>query len=135
MHTLYTDGGSRGNPGDSAIGFFIFDEQMKLVDFGGKYLGIVTNNNAEYKALIEGLKLAIKNKIKKLKCVLDSELVVKQINGLYKISSPEIKIDASKVMDLRKEFDEISFNHVLRSETKFADKLVNIILDTKQKHA
>jgi len=135
MHTLYTDGGSRGNPGDSAIGFFIFDEQMKLVDFGGKYLGIVTNNNAEYKALIEGLKLAIKNKIKKLKCVLDSELVVKQINGLYKISSPEIKIDASKVMDLRKEFDEISFNHVLRSENKFADKLVNIILDTKQKNA
>ena len=135
MHTLYTDGGSRGNPGDSAIGFFIFDEQMKLVDFGGKYLGIVTNNNAEYKALIEGLKLAIKNKIKKLKCVLDSELVVKQINGLYKISSPEIKIDATKVMDLRKEFDEISFNHVLRSENKFADKLVNIILDTKQKNA
>ncbi len=129
MNYLYTDGGSRGNPGKSGIAYLIFDEEKNLIDFGGNYIGIATNNNAEYSALIKGLTLATKIGIKEIHCILDSELVVKQLNGDYKISSPEIKVLADKVKHLAREFKQISFNHVLRAENKFADKLVNVILD------
>ena len=132
MFKLYTDGGSRGNPGNSAVAFLLFEESGKLVDFGAKFLGTATNNYAEYTALIQGLTLARKNSIKNLSCFLDSELVVKQLKGEYKISSSEIKSLSSKVIELKKDFTNIDFTHVPREENKFADKLVNLILDTNE---
>ncbi len=125
---LFTDGGSRGNPGNSAIAFVLYKDNQ-LFDIGGKYVGTATNNFAEYNALIEGLKLAKKH-TEDLECYLDSELVVKQLKGEYKISSPDIKPLCQKVNDLRKEFKNITFTHVPRSENKIADKMVNILLDS-----
>ncbi len=127
---LFTDGGSRGNPGDSAIAFILYSES-ELIDLGAKFVGTATNNYAEYNALIEGLKLAKKH-TDTLDCYLDSELVVKQVTGLYKISSPDIKPLFEKISTLKKEFKQITFTHVRREQNKVADKMVNIILDTKQ---
>lgn len=129
---LYTDGGSRGNPGDSAIAAFIFDCDNNLFDFSGKYIGIGTNNSAEYFALIEGLSLAKKNKIEDLICYLDSELVVKQLNGLYKVKNDDMLKLYKKVLELKKEFKKIEFIHIERAKNKFADKLVNQILDGRK---
>lgn len=131
MHTIFTDGGSRGNPGNSACAYYIFDGD-KLVDFGGNFLGIGTNNNAEYLGLINGLKLAVKNKIENLEVRMDSELAIKQIIGVYKVSTDSIKELHREVKALEKNFKTITFKHVPRAENKFADKLVNIILDTEE---
>ena len=132
MFTLFTDGGSRGNPGNSACAYFLFDSEGKLSDLGGEFLGTVTNNNAEYAALINGLKLAIKKGVTELTVCMDSELAIKQIKGIYKVSSDSIKEQHKEVKYLEKGFSEIEFKHVPREQNKFADKLVNIILDVKE---
>lgn len=128
MNYLFTDGGSRGNPGNAACAFYIFDEN-ELVDFGGKFLDKATNNVAEYSGLVLGLKAAQKLGIKELEVKMDSELIIKQIKGEYKVSSPEMKKLITKVFELNEEFDQISFTHIRRELNKFADKMVNIILD------
>lgn len=127
--SMYTDGGARGNPGPSAFAAIIFDESEKLVGFDCKFSLEATNNQAEYSALLVGLKLAKKHGIKDLNCFLDSELVVKQIKGEYSIKSSEIIILKSKIDKELGSFDTISFTHVPREKNKFADKLVNITLD------
>lgn len=129
MHYLFTDGGSRGNPGQSAVAAFIFDHQQNLVDFTAKYTDIGTNNRAEYLALLNGLRLLRKNSIKEVICKLDSELVVKQVNGEYKVKDSEIQKLHDLIKEELKDFKSISFKHVPRAENHFADKLVNIILD------
>ncbi len=131
MFTLFTDGGSRGNPGNSACAYFIFKDNL-LEDFGGNFLGVGTNNNAEYLALINGLKLAIKDGIDNLEVRMDSELAIKQIIGVYKVSTDSIRELHREVKNLEKNFKKIEFKHVPREENKFADKLVNIILDTEE---
>ncbi len=130
MYKIYTDGGSRGNPGKAASGFLIFDENNQIYTLGGEYLGIQTNNFAEYSALILALKTSIKEKLRDVECYLDSELVVKQLNGEYKVKDMNISKLFSQVDELRKMFNHISFNHIPRSENKFADKIVNTILDS-----
>lgn len=131
MYTLFTDGGSRGNPGNSACAYYLF-EGTQLKDFGGKFLGITTNNNAEYSGLINGLKYSTKLGITDLEVCMDSELAIKQILGIYKVSSDSIIELHREVKNLEKNFKKISFKHVPREENKFADKLVNIILDTEE---
>ena len=128
---LFTDGGSRGNPGDAACAYFLFDGD-KLADFGGKYLGIVSNNVAEYNGIILGLKAAENLGVGNLEVFMDSELIIKQINGEYKVKSDDMKREITKVMTLIKSFKTTSFTHVLREKNKFADKLVNTILDSKE---
>lgn len=130
MHKLFTDGGARGNPGPSATGIFLFDKEDKLVTFTGTYLGEKTNNFAEYSALIEGLKLAKKEKVKEINCHLDSELVVKQLNGEYKVKNEDMQMLFKEVEKLKKDFENIKFTHVRRENNKFADRMVNIILDS-----
>ena len=127
---LYTDGGARGNPGPSGFAAVLFDEN-KLIDFNGKFLSLATNNIAEYNGLVLGLKLAIKNNIKELTCLLDSELIVKQVNGEYKIKNTDLQKLKIKVDELIKDFTNITFKHIPREENKLADKIVNLILDTK----
>ncbi len=132
MHYLYTDGGSRGNPGDSAIAAFIFDDKNQLVDLTASYTQIGTNNRAEYLALLSGLKLLKKNNIKEVICCLDSELVVKQVRGEYKVKDSEIQKMHALISEELKNFQKITFKHVPRAENHFADKLVNIVLDNVQ---
>lgn len=128
---LHTDGGARGNPGPSGFGALLFDTEYHLIDFDGGYNPHATNNFAEYNALQIGIELAVKNNISELICKLDSELAVKQLTGLYKIKDENIKIFHSKIVELEKEFKSIDFIHVPREENKFADKLVNLLLDVK----
>lgn len=127
---LFTDGGSRGNPGHAGSACILFDEQNQLLDFDAKTFEILTNNQAEYDGFIMGLKLAIKNQITDLTCNLDSELIVKQINGIYKIKDEKIAALKPRIDDLMKQFKSITVQHIPREKNKFADRLVNLTLDS-----
>ena len=129
MFRLFTDGGARGNPGPAAIGIFLFQDS-ELVDFSGSFIGLQTNNFAEYKALVEGLNLAIKNNVEEIDCYLDSELVVKQLLGEYKVKNKIIKVFYDKVIELKKSFKSINFHHIPREKNKNADRMLNLILDS-----
>jgi ribonuclease HI/pterin-4a-carbinolamine dehydratase len=128
---LFTDGGSRGNPGPSAIGVVILDMEDNVVKKSSKYIGETTNNQAEYKALLEGLGLADESGIKELSVYMDSELIIKQINGFYKIKNPDLKPLFETVKDKALSFSRISFTHVPRAMNKLADELVNETLDSR----
>jgi len=130
MFSLYTDGGARGNPGIAGYGCALFDENGKLVDVDAKYLGIKTNNQAEYEGIIAGLVLVRKYGAKAVQCYLDSELIVKQVNGEYKVRNGNIKPLFDKLVQEIKKLEEVTFSHVLRKDNKIADKLVNIAIDS-----
>jgi len=130
MFYLFTDGGARGNPGPAAAGAFLFNDGKFLVDFASKYLGETTNNIAEYEALLLGLILAKKNNVTEITCHLDSELAVMQLNGAYQVKNQALKGYYQKIMKEKDNFKEIKFVHVLRARNKYADKMVNIVLDT-----
>jgi len=139
---LYTDGGSRGNPGPGALGVVIKieNEKLKMKKEYSKYLGEITNNQAEYEALIFGLRKAkgiIKSKKlpKKVECFLDSELVVEQINHQYKIKNQGIQPLFIKVWNLTLDFDKVTFKCIPREENKEADRLVNEVLDSKARES
>jgi ribonuclease HI len=135
---IHTDGGARGNPGPAAIGIVIEftqnspdvaeNKNLKI----GKYLGETTNNFAEYTALFEALTKAHELKASQVECYLDSELVVKQLNGQYKVKDQNLQILWQKIKDLSKKFSQISFKHVPRAMNKEADKIVNEVLDSQQ---
>lgn len=128
---IYTDGGSRGNPGPAGIGVWIETLDKKYDEF----IGEATNNDAEYQALIFGLKkiksLVGKQKAKqtKINCFLDSELIVKQLNHEYKIKEERIQGYFIEVWNLMLDFGEVSFTHVRREKNKMADSLVNMAID------
>jgi ribonuclease HI len=130
---IFTDGGSRGNPGHAGTASLLFDENNILIDFYSKAYELMTNNQAEYNAFIDGLNIALKNGYTDLVCFLDSELVVKQINGIYKIKDEKIKSLMPLIQDLLKQFKSILINHIPREKNKLADKLVNITLDAFEK--
>ena len=130
---LFTDGGSRGNPGHSGAACILFKANGELIDFKAKAYELLTNNQAEYSGFIDGLKLAIKNGISNLTCNLDSELIVKQINGVYKISDAKIKSLKPQIDDLMHQFASITVQHIPREQNKFADKLVNLVVDAYEK--
>ena len=130
---LFSDGGSRGNPGHSGVACFLFDQDSKLINFESKAYELLTNNQAEYYAFIMGLKLAIKHEISELECNLDSELIVKQINGIYKIKDEKIAALKPKIDDLMKQFKSIVIQHIPREKNKFSDRLVNLTLDAFEK--
>ena len=129
---LYTDGGSRGNPGPSASGFVLQDESGEVVEKGGEYLGITTNNQAEYQAVKLGLETAKKLGAKKVHGHMDSLLVVNQMNGIFKIKNRELWPIHQAIQELRKSFDSVTFVHVPREMNKLADEQVNIILDAEE---
>ena len=128
---LNTDGGSRGNPGHSAGAFVICKMDDNVVEKSGFYIGIATNNQAEYKALLKGLNRAKTLGVRKLNVFMDSELIVKQLNGLYKIKNKNLEPLYRQVKELANSFTEISFTHVPRLMNKEADDEVNRILDQK----
>jgi len=129
---IYTDGGSRGNPGPAAAGFVIGDKEYS------EYLGKQTNNYAEYYALIFALKKTksllgkIKAKTTEVEVRMDSELIVRQMNGIYKIMEPDLKPLFVDVWNLRMDFKKVEFKHVPREQNKRADRLVNFALDNSR---
>jgi len=141
---IYCDGGARGNPGPAAAGFVIIGERGKPtyaeasagreLAAKGVFLGEnLTNNQAEYQSLILALEEAMKLKIKSLKVFSDSELLVKQLNGLYKVKDKGLKILFEKVKVLLFDFTTVRLAHIPRSQNKRADALVNQALDRTAK--
>lgn len=128
--TVYTDGGARGNPGPAAIGGVILQGDRTLEEFSAA-IGEKTNNQAEYAALLAGLERAAKFTDVTVECVLDSELVVKQLNGEYKVKSPELKKLIPKVRHLEERFKTVTYRHTRREGNARADALVNKALDEK----
>ena len=127
-YQLFCDGASRSNPGDASIGISILLDG-KEVHTISKKIGIATNNEAEYQALIDGLNYCVDNSIKEIEVFLDSNLVVEQVNKNYKVKAENLKVLNSKVDDLIQEFNFIEINHVYREENKRADQLANMALD------
>ncbi len=131
---VYTDGGARGNPGKAAIGIIILDENDQMIEEYKEFVGIKTNNEAEYRAIIRALELC-KKYAKKVHIYSDSELVVRQLNGEYKIKKKELKELFEQVEKAEKEFEEVSYQNVPRENEHMqeADKLVNKALDERGK--
>lgn len=130
---LYTDGASRGNPGPAALGVVIEDDQGMRLRGLHRYLGIASNNVAEYHALIEGLKAVEPWKPDRLEVYLDSKLVVEQVKGNYKVKNPELQVLIKQVQDLRSRFPIVEFKHVEREKNRGADALANMALDERVK--
>lgn len=137
---VFCDGGSRGNPGPAACAFIVKDLQNKILHQQGFFLGITTNNQAEYQAVIEALKWlsTIHYQLSTINFFLDSQLVVNQITGTYKIKNQDLKIKNLEIKTLIKNcsrsatklmFKIVNFEHVPRSQNFLADKLVNKTLD------
>ena len=124
MIKVFTDGGSRNNPGPAGIGIVIQDLTGTVLETKNEYIGEKTNNEAEYLALIQGLKLALKYG-KKALVFLDSELVVRQLNGQYKVKNAGLKPLFDEVQVLKMGFTNLSFKHIIREKNRLADKLVN----------
>ncbi len=133
MHlVIYTDGGARGNPGPAGIGIVIYEvkgDGEELVEQFGKYIGKTTNNQAEYQALLAALKRAHELGALTVDCLLDSQLVVRQLNREYKVRDPEIAKIFTKVWNETINFKTIRFYHVPREKNKRADKMVNEAID------
>jgi len=127
---LFTDGGSRGNPGQAAIGC-VLEDPSKGETLREHYerIGVETNNVAEYRALIEGMKIAKRYRPNRLVCHLDSELIVKQLNGEYRVKMPALQVFYDEIKELTTEFGLIEFIHIPRSDNYRADALVNKALD------
>jgi ribonuclease HI len=130
--TIYSDGGSRGNPGPSASGYVIYDEYNNELEAGGEYLGITTNNQAEYQAVKLGLQRAEQYRPEIVNFFIDSELVVKQMNGQYKIKNRDLWPIHQDIKQLMKQYQRVTFTHVRRELNKPADTEVNKILDEYQ---
>ncbi len=129
---VFTDGGARGNPGPAAIGVVFLDITGTIFKKYSEYIGEQTNNVAEYSALKFALAEAEKMKINHLDCFLDSELVVKQIAGVYRVKNKNLQKIYSEVKKLACDFEWIRFSHVVRSKNKIADSLVNLALDRRE---
>lgn len=123
MLTIYTDGASSGNPGHSGIGLVIFDNNDRQVGKVSQYIGVQTNNFAEYTAVIKALQLAAYFKAKVIRIRTDSELVVKQINGEYKVKNENIRPLYNRVVKIMGTLGEVRIEHVSRSVNDKADYL------------
>jgi ribonuclease HI len=126
---IYADGGSRGNPGPSASGYVIMDANEKIIFRGGEYVGITTNNQAEYQAVKFALEKALEMGAQNAKIRLDSLLVVNQLNGIYKIKNRDLWSVHVLIKDLLTKFKSYSITHVRRELNKEADAMVNKVLD------
>ena len=130
----YTDGASRGNPGDSGIGIVLKDEQGSVVYSGGGYIGKATNNIAEYVALIECLKKAAETGCSKLVVHSDSELLVRQLQGAYRVKDEGLRKYFQKIHRfLAKAPFEFEIRHVPRNQNRDADMLANVGIDSKSR--
>ena len=127
--TLFADGGSRGNPGPAASAAILIAPEGELLEEIAAYLGVATNNVAEWTALLLGLEAASKRGIRRLQVRLDSELVVKQLRGEYRVKHAGLQPLHRQAMKLLRAFESVDVAHVPRKENVMADRLVNRVLD------
>jgi probable phosphoglycerate mutase len=127
--TAHCDGGSRGNPGPSGYGAVIEDAKGRVVAELSEYLGIQTNNFAEYSGLLGVLKWAVEHDVKRLRVVSDSELMVKQMQGKYKVASPVLRPLYEEARKLSRLLESFEMRHTLRGGNKEADRLANEAMD------
>jgi ribonuclease HI len=126
---LFTDGGSRGNPGPAGIGGTMTQQGTGWILDYSRYIGLATNNIAEYTALLDGLKLALESGVRKLDHRADSQLMVRQLEGAYKVKSPELKPLFDEAKKLIRSLESFKTSHVRRELNKRADELANIAMD------
>jgi ribonuclease HI len=134
---LTVDGAARGNPGDAGCGAAISDESGAVVKELSRYLGKATNNVAEYEALLMGLEALIAMGKKRIRVQSDSELLIRQLNGQYRVRDPKLQILFERARSLLRHFDRCTIVHVRREANKLADKLANRGIDDalKQRRA
>ncbi len=128
---LYTDGACRGNPGEGGAGAVLIDQEGNVVGTVSKFLGVCTNNVAEYSALIIGLEEALKKGCRNLHIFLDSELLVRQVKGIYRVKNSNLKVLMKDVKGLLSSLDGYTIKHIVRDKNKMADKLANEAIDYK----
>ena len=127
--TLYTDGGSRGNPGPAAAAYVLETDDGTVLEARGEAIGVATNNVAEYRALVAGLAKALERGLDEVEVISDSELVVKQMNGEYRVKNAalvELSLEAAR---LARQIGRVRYRAVRRTENELADSLVNEALD------
>ncbi len=131
---VYTDGGSRGNPGDAAYGIIVCSKDGEVLKETSRYIGEATNNEAEYRGMLAGLDEARKQGADEVKMVTDSELVVKQMTGEYRVRAKNLRPMAEEVRVRASTFDSVSYEHVSREDPMIsrADALVNQELDDRE---
>jgi ribonuclease HI len=127
--TVNVDGGARGNPGPAAVGVVVRGADGEVIEERGERIGRATNNVAEYRALLLGIELAAAHGATELELVGDSELIVRQVEGRYKVKDPTMKELHSEVKAALQAFERWSIRHVRRESNADADRLVNAALD------
>jgi ribonuclease HI len=130
--TLFADGGSRGNPGPAASGAVLVSPDGHVMQEVGHFLGRATNNVAEWTALELGLQAALERGVRRLAVRMDSELVVKQISGEYRVKHPDLQPLHRRVTMLLRKFEHVDVRHVRRKENALADAVVNRVLDASE---
>lgn len=128
-HTLYSDGGSRGNPGPAGCGAVLLDPAGRQVGAWRQYLGRATNNHAEYQGLILGLTRAAELGVRELTVLMDSELLVRQLGGQYQVKSPQLKPLFEQARQLLAGFARVQVRHIPREQNSQADALANQAMD------
>lgn len=129
--TVEFDGGSRGNPGPAGIGMVVRAEDGTALATLGQFIGHATNNVAEYRALITAMQMARKLGASKIRIRGDSELIIRQMTGQYRVKNADLKVLYDEAQDMLREFETCSFEHNLRNKNKLADKLANLAMDRK----
>src|SRR5215475_9412745 len=130
--TLEFDGGSRGNPGPAGIGVVVRSQDGTPLVTLGRFIGRATNNVAEYRALITAMEEALKLGAKNIVIRGDSELIIKQMRGEYRVKHPDMKVLYEEAQDLINQFDHAKIEHNLRHKNELADKLANMAMDRRQ---
>jgi ribonuclease HI len=126
---LSTDGGSRGNPGPAAYGYVLETDDGTVLAAHGEAIGVATNNVAEYRALVEGLKKAAELEVDELEVISDSELLVHQMRGDYKVKNEALRQLWDEANDLERRLGKVTYTAVRREHNELADSLVNEALD------
>jgi ribonuclease HI len=129
---LFTDGAARGNPGPAGLGLVLEDDQGMRLWGGCRYIGTATNNQAEYLALIDGLRKASEWKPDSLEVYMDSQLVVEQVAGRFKVRNPDLRPLHTQATNLLRGFPEVTVKHVPRERNRSADALANKAIDEKR---
>ena len=127
---LSTDGGARGNPGPAAYGYVLESEDGHVLEARGETIGVATNNVAEYRALVAGLEKALELGVTELEVVSDSELLVKQMRGEYKVKNEALRELSREGRELAARLDRVRYTAVRRTHNELADRLVNEALDS-----
>lgn len=130
---MWVDGASRGNPGESGAGIFVRDDEGNTLAKISEYLGSkLTNNQAEYSALLKALEYCRSLGVDEVRVFSDSDLLVKQMSGEYRVKSDNIRALYEKAKELESEFQKVDYNHISRDKNSIADNLANEAIDTKK---